>query len=46
MHELGLSDEEIDDVAFSGAVRAYAINMGLLKIDPNAKKRTLKKQYR
>ncbi len=44
MYKLGLLEEEIDDVSFSGAVRAYAIEKGLLKINPNTKKRVLKRK--
>lgn len=43
---LGLTEEDIDDLTFSGAVRAYAIEKGLLKINPNTKKRVLKRKYR
>ncbi len=44
MYKLGLAEEEIDDVVFTGAVRAYAIEKGLLKINPNTKKRVLKRK--
>ena len=44
LRNLGLADKDIDDVTFSGAVRVYAIEKGLLKIDSNGKKRVLKKK--
>lgn len=46
MHKLGLGDKDIDDVTFSGAVRAYAIREGLIKPSyyQNDKRRLLKKK--
>ena len=45
LHELGLSDEDIDDLIFSGAVRDYAYQKGLIKkIEKYNKVRTLKRK--
>ncbi len=41
LYLLGLSDEEIDDLVFSGAVRAYAKEKGLIK--EKVKRKTLEK---